>query len=387
VRAISNIEATDPRTVKVTMSQPWAQFPHSLTAQLGYIPAPAMLEDPNGAFNPIGTGPFVFSKWELGSSFRATRNEHYWQAGKPHLDSIEFRPIPDAQLRTEGLLAGELDLIITSTSREIELLRDEDVKAIEVSNGEEAAITLNIAVEPFTDPLAREAVATATDVDRLLRETERHVPEPALGVFVPGQLGYRPDTPHTGYDLERAKQLVAEYEAKTGAPLTFTYEGSDTVDDKQIQQTLQEMWTEAGMKVEIVAVPQTEQIIDAVLGNYQATGWRNFGAPDPDTDYMWWHSTSIMPLGEISLNVARLNDPELDAALDAARATTDRATRDELYATVAARLNEGRGYIWLERPVWVLAADPRVNGFLPAQNGSISTIASKTWVADLWIDN
>jgi peptide/nickel transport system substrate-binding protein len=387
VQSIADVEAIDGRTVKVTMSKPWAQFPYTLTTQIGYIPALSMLEDPNGAYNPVGTGPFVFSKWEIGSSFQATRNEHYWQAGKPHLSSIEFRPIPDAQLRAESLLDGEVDLIHTVTPRDIELLRTEDVKMLEVANGEETSITLNTAVAPFDDPLAREAMSAATDVQRLLSETGRDVSEAAHSVFVPGQLGYRADTPYTGYDLERAKQLVAEYEAKTGGPLAFTYEGADTVDDKTSQQILQQMWTEAGMQVEIVAVPQSDQIIHTVLGDYQATDWRNFGSPDPDADYMWWHSTSVMPLKEISLNVPRLGDPELDAALDEARATTDPAKRDELYATVAARLNAGFGYIWLERPVWALAADPRVNGFLPAQNGSISTIGAKTWVADLWVSS
>jgi peptide/nickel transport system substrate-binding protein len=387
VQTITAVDVVDDRSVTVTMSKPWAQFPYALTTQIGYIPAPSMLNDPEGAYNPVGTGPFVFDSWKIGESFQANRNNEYWQDGKPHLNSIEFRPIPDAQLRADGVLSGELDLIHTVTPRDIDLLRSSDVKMIEVANGEETSITLNTAVPPFDDPVAREAVAAATDVETLLRETGRDLSEAAHSVFVPGQLGYRPDTPFTRFDLERAKQLVAEYEARTGGPLTFVYEGADTVDDKTAQQLLQKMWSEAGMEVEIVAVPQSDQIIHTVLGNYQATDWRNFGAPDPDGDYMWWHSSSIVPLQEISLNVPRLGDAELDRLLDEARATTDDGIRDELYAKAAERLNAGLGYIWLERPVWALAADPRVNGFLPAQNGSISTIGAKTWVADLWVSS
>ncbi len=385
VRDIASTEVTGPLTVLVTMSQPWAQFPYTLTTQVGYIPAPSMLADPNGPFNPVGTGPFRFVKWTVGTSFDATKNESYWQEGKPHLSEIEFRPVPDAQARAEKLLSGELSMIHSVTPRDIVFLQGEDVKMLEVSNGEETSITLNTAVEPFDDRLAREAVANATNVERLLAETGRDIADPARGVFAPGQLGHRPESSFPTFDLENAKALTAEYEAKHGKPLSFTYVGADTIDDRASQQLLQEMWQAAGMQVELTSVPQSSQIINTVLGRYQATDWRNFGSPDPDGDYVWWHSSSVGEDGAISLNVPRLGDPELDGYLDQARATTDEATRDDLYAKASERINQDLGYIWLERPVWALAADPRVNGFLIAQNGSISTVGSKTWVADLWI--
>ena len=384
VRSIAEVEVIDPLTLVVRMSQPWAQFPYALTTQVGYIPAPSMLADPEGPFKPVGTGPYVFTSWDIGESFEATKNEDYWQEGKPYLSGIEFRPIPDAQARAEGVVTGELDMIHTVTPRDIQFLREKDVKMIEVSTGEETSIALNAAVAPFDDPIARQAVAAATDVDRLLSETKGGLADPARGVFVPGQLGHRSESNAATYDLDRAKALTAEYAAKVGQPLTFVYKGADTIDDRASQQLLEQMWEEAGMQVELQSVPQSEQIINTVLGTYQATDWRNFGSPDPDGDYVWWHSTSVNE-GGISLNVPRLGDPELDGYLDQARATVDPAVRDELYAKVSERLNVGLGYIWLERPVWALAAEPRVNGFLIAQNGSISTVGSKTWVADLWI--
>lgn len=386
VRSIAEVVAVDPLTVVVRMSQPWAQFPYTLTTQVGYIPAPSMLADPEGAYKPVGTGPYTFADWEVGESFEATKNEDYWQEDLPHLSAIEFRPIPDAQARAEGVVTGELDMIHTVTPRDIQYLREKDVKMLEVSTGEETSIAVNTSVAPFDQLIARQALSAATDVDRLLRETKGGLADPAGGVFVPGQLGYRADAATATYDLERAKALTAEYEATFGQPLSFVYEGADTIDDRASQQLLEQMWEEAGMQVELQSVPQSEQIINTVLGKYQATDWRNFGSPDPDGDYVWWHSTSIGADGAISLNVPQLGDPELDGYLDQARATTDAAVRDELYAKVSERLNVGLGYIWLERPVWALVAEPRVNGFLIAQNGSISTVGSKTWVADLWIE-
>ena len=257
---------------------------------------------------------------------------------------------------------------------------------LEVSNGEESSITLNTAQAPFDNPIARQAVAAATDVDRFLVETGRDLVPPATGVFAPGQMGYRDDISRQTFDLEKAKELTAQYLAETGQQLSFVYDGADTVDDRAAQQVLKEMWDAAGMNVSLNSIPQSSQILNTVLGNYQATDWRNFGSPDPDGDYVWWHSTSIGGPGQISLNVPRLGDAKIDAALDEARATTDVGRRDELYAEVAQLLNDGNGYIWIERPTWALVSSPKVNGYLVAQNGSISTIGAKTWIADLWVD-
>ncbi|MEZ5144620.1 MAG: hypothetical protein R2726_19215 [Acidimicrobiales bacterium] len=60
--------------------------------------------------------------------------------------------------------------------------------------------------------------------------------------------------------------------------------------------------------------------------------------------------------------MARLRDPELDAALAKGRSTTDEATRKEAYATVQQRFAEDLAYIWLDHSLWVVAASNKVRG-------------------------
>ena len=59
---------------------------------------------------PVGTGPFRFVKWEKGQFIQAERNDKYWDAGKPYLDKLIFRIVPDASARAVGLESGDLDL-------------------------------------------------------------------------------------------------------------------------------------------------------------------------------------------------------------------------------------------------------------------------------------
>ena len=276
-------------------------------------------------------------------------------------------------------------MIHTIQPRDILSLREKDLKMLEVSNGEVTTIALNTGVPPFDDITARQAISYATDIDRLIADAGLGVAEPSRGIFAEGRLGYRPDSNAPAFDLAKAQELTAQYEATHGEPLSFVYKGNDNPDSIAAQQLLKEMWEAAGMQVTITTGPQRTQIINTVIGDYQATDWRNFGSPDADGDAVWWYTSSIGPLGQISLNVPRYSNPSIDAYLDQARATDDPAVRDDLYAKVSAEMNDGFAYVWLERPVWTIAADPQVNGFGVAKNGSISTIGAKTWLADLWV--
>ncbi|MGZ4692727.1 MAG: ABC transporter substrate-binding protein [Acidimicrobiales bacterium] len=386
--AVTSITATDPLTVQVKVSQPYATFPNLLSSQVGYIAAPAQIDDFHGGDHPIGTGPFVYKEWVKNDHFSATKNPNYWQKGLPHLDQVDFRPVQDAQQRLDELDNGTLDAITTLNPASINDVRDDSsLKHLEYDKGDEIFITLNTETAPFDNPLARQAVAYATDTASYIAEMGQGVYAPANGPYAPGQLGHLDDTGYPPFDLAKAKDLVAQYTAATGQPLSFSYVGASNVDDARAQQLLKSMWEAAGMQVTLQAVKQEDQIISVVLGQYQAADWRNFGQPDPDTDYVWFSKLGIGGANDaISLNMARYANPAIDDALNAARATTDSAARDGDYQTVSRELSSGVPYIWLARVDWMIAANPRVHGYADAANGSLQTLGPKTWIAGLWID-
>ncbi|MCX7621546.1 MAG: ABC transporter substrate-binding protein, partial [Acidimicrobiales bacterium] len=111
-RPIQEARIVDELTVDVVMNQPWVAFPATIVGQAGFLPAPEMLDDPDGmSGHPIGTGPFVFKEWVPGNRFVATKNTSYWRAGMPHLDEVEFRPLPDVQARIQSLQSGTVNMI------------------------------------------------------------------------------------------------------------------------------------------------------------------------------------------------------------------------------------------------------------------------------------
>jgi peptide/nickel transport system substrate-binding protein len=389
---LTEIEAVDDLTVVFHTARPWASFPFLLTTQVGYVMAPSMLTEPDSGSLPVGTGPFKLDSWDRGTSWTGVRFDKYWQTDEngvqlPYVDQIEFRFIPDPTARQEALESGDIDLMHTLTPESILELRDSDFEVIEWDRGEEDIISLQTEVPPFDNKHARLALAYATDQQRFIDEIQNGVYLPANGPMAPGQLGFLEDTGYPEYDPDKAADELALYKADTGQDLAFTYTGSDDVANLEAQQFLVDMWSQVGITATIEAMTQADVIFTAVTGDYQAIDWRNWGQTDPDPDYLWWHSSSVRPLSEgISVNVAHFADDAVDEALETGRGTVNQDARAEAYAVIGTRFAEEVPYILLGRVVWMMAGAENVHNWQAgASNGTISTLGSKNWLAQIWL--
>ena len=127
---------------------------------------------------------------------------------------------------------------------------------------------------------------------------------------------------------------------------------------------------------------------NAVTGDYVAQMWRQFGAPDPDGDYLWFISDNAAP--PLALNMARNKDPQLDAALNTQRASKDLATRQAAWKTVQERQTADLPYLWLSHQPWVLAADNSVRGIeggtLPDGAAAAGMIGGVIKLTEFWFD-
>jgi peptide/nickel transport system substrate-binding protein len=382
----------DPLTVLIRMYTPWVPFPIYLTKQPGYVAGLKQLADTSGRAKPIGTGPFLFKEWVPGSHFTATRNPSYWRTGLPHLDSITFRPIVDAQSRSNSLLAGDIDLMHSSDSQNVAdfmhrsgFNQINDVDSV-LGEPDQSCIMLNTALPPLDDVRVRQALAAATDRQRVIDTLLNGLTRAADGPFVPGSPYYGP-TGYPTFDQARAKRLVAEYGKEKG-PISFKFAAANNPKSAARNQLLQAMWKEVGIQTDIVLVEQSTLILNAIVGNYQACGWRQFSAPDPDGNYVWWSSTTRAPVGKQALNFTRISDPQIDAALDAGRTQVDPIVRAAAYRLVATRFGTDVPYLWLGPAVWIVVGHTNVGGLehatLPDGTAARNMISGVVAVAELW---
>ncbi len=112
---VAGVETPDPLTAVIKFSKPSPYVMAALSASESPILPKHLYESsdpPTNKLNssPIGTGPYKFVEWERGRYIRLARNPDYWVKGKPEIESLIVRFIPDAGARAVAFEAGELDV-------------------------------------------------------------------------------------------------------------------------------------------------------------------------------------------------------------------------------------------------------------------------------------
>ena len=173
------------------------------------------------------------------------------------------------------------------------------------------------------------ALANAWDEPTISETIDQGVFPIANGPFAPGTPGYLKDT---GFpqkqDMDKAKALIADYKKENPGPLNLALATTQDETNLTIAQFQKQWWEEAGVdNVTIDQIDQGNYIVTALLGNFQVFQWRNHSDFDLDNQYIWWHSSSAAPVGQLALNFGRIKDPQIDALLDKNRAETDPAKK------------------------------------------------------------
>jgi ABC-type transport system substrate-binding protein len=363
---IATISQSAPMSVTITTKTPWAPLPYYFAqAQTGYVAAPAMLNNPNGTSHPIGTGPFVFKEWVPNSHMTATKNPHYWRKGYPYLDQITFKPIIDPNARAAALDTGEIDIMHTNSPTSLQQFRGDKKWSYYDNSGQVLGqptvqcIMLNTSATPFNNQKLRQAMAMCINQVQFSKVINKGVDAPMYGLFIKGS-PYYTSTTYPKHNPHGAAQLVSEIK-RQGGSVSFNLNATSNSDVQRAAQFLQQAFQQAGMSVSINTLAQSTLINDALAGTYQATLWRQFGAVDPDLNYVWW--TTQLASGPLALNMARNVDPRIQTALIAGRTTGVKSARVAQYQKINQYLAEDMPYMWLARDTWAVVANPKVQNF------------------------
>ena len=122
------------------------------------------------------------------------------------------------------------------------------------------------------------------------------------------------------------------------------------------------LWAEVGIEAEIEPIAPGTEVPPVLNDEFQAIQWAQFGTPDPDIDYIFFHSSSG------ALNWTNLQSDKLDEGLDLARSTTDPEVRAEGYTLVQEAFAEEVPIIWYDHlaNVQAIISAPPVQGIAEA---------------------
>jgi len=112
----SSIDVVDASNVRINLKQWDSTALGNLAGDAGQIISPAAYQKngPDVAANtPVGTGPFLFNKWDKNSIVVYDKNPNYWIKGQPYLDHIQWLIIPDMNSKALSFQNKELDVVLT----------------------------------------------------------------------------------------------------------------------------------------------------------------------------------------------------------------------------------------------------------------------------------
>ncbi len=206
---IDSVEAVDPATVKVTLSQPDGNLLFNLAWGDAVIVAPESIDDIKA--RPVGTGPFRFEDWRQGDSITLVRNDDYW-GDAPALTQATFKFISDPTAAFAAMMAQDIDAFAGFPAPENlpQFEADPRFKVLRGSTEGETILAMNNAVAPFDDVRVREAVAHAIDRQAVIDGAMFGLGTPIGTHFAPHNPDYEDLTALSDFDPEKSKALLAE---------------------------------------------------------------------------------------------------------------------------------------------------------------------------------
>jgi peptide/nickel transport system substrate-binding protein len=374
---VISITAVDDLSVRLDLSAPWAALPYGLVGQPGWMVSPSTIGT-NETFT--GTGPFILESWTPGDGARVVRNPNYWRAdeGLPYLDAINFKFLVDGTVKRQAFEAGDVQGYTGPGDEDIiDFLEDDETDVwIGTSGANEYLWLLNTTAPPFDDLRVRQAMAHAIDKQFIIDTFRSGLTIPANGPLNPSDRWYTENN-YPQFDPAAAQALVDEYEAEVG-PIEFELSIEPNASVIEVAEVMMSFLTDVGIDGEIKEIGQGQSAITAILDDFQAFSWFQFGSPDPDGDYVFFHSSGGF------LNWSNLVSAAIDAGLDAGRQNIDEAARKAGYAQFLKALGDEVPMIWVDHLNGVEAAVtlPQLHGIgtpgilpdgsasLPMTNGS-----------------
>ncbi|MFJ5831590.1 ABC transporter substrate-binding protein [Streptomyces sp. NPDC093089] len=119
-----------------------------------------------------GTGPFRLTKWSPGAGLGFTRNDGYWRPGRPYLDAVEFRVVPQADALLSSLRTGQSQLSFGVPGKNLGVVKATPGLTVSeyATGGGAYYLGVNTTVAPLDDKTVRQALARAVDRERILEQ-------------------------------------------------------------------------------------------------------------------------------------------------------------------------------------------------------------------------
>ncbi|MER5440639.1 ABC transporter substrate-binding protein [Streptomyces sp. NPDC002790] len=382
--AVKDVEAKGDDAVVFHLKYPYAPFAERTVLPIAPEHVAGKGDVNNGKFTtkPIGTGPYKLVKWSKGEKLVFKANPDYW-GGAPKIKNFTMAIIKDDDVRATRLRSGDLDGAILPPNLAKTYTSDPDMKTYAAKTFDYRVVTLPTGNKVAGDNAVRRALDIGVDRKAMVDQILEGAGKEAYGPVPTDSPWFTKGTERT-HDIAKAKKLLDQAGWKAGA---------DGIREKDGVRAAFPLWYLTGDKlrqdhalayasdakklgIDVKVESGTWEVImprmpkDAVL----AGG----GAPaDPDFDQYSLLKSSLA--GDGFNNMAHYDNKKVDAALEAARRTDDKAKRQAAYDTVQRELVKDPGYTFLTHIDHLYVVDKKFGGLSTQIEPHDHGLASGPW--------
>ena len=291
---------------------------------------------------PIGTGPFMFSSWDRGQTLHLVKNEGFWAEGKPSIQDMYVRVIPEPSNMTIALQTGEIDMISPSWVSTSDIAALQADPALQLSDLPTMvaiqSLWINTARAPLDRVEVRQAIAAALDQEAIVALASDGIGVPsdsALGSAFnwtyDASSGY--SALYTPEETQRLKDLLGSEPIE----LSLTYDNASAATGA-IAQVIADQLAEVGIKVRLTEL-ETQVYVSKLFAERDFDLGLTFltSSGDPAIGYHRIYGTNE---GRANYqNPTGYSNPEVDALFTSASEASDKAERGEFYKKATAILN------------------------------------------------
>lgn len=348
---VSEVNKVDETTVEVVLKE-------GDTELLGYLTCaiiPKDYKEPDTV--PVGTGPFKFVSYTPLESLVVEKNEDYYIAGKPYLDQVTFKIVPNPDSAVLDLLAGSLDIFPYLTETQAAQLS----KQFNIAEGHMNLVQglfLNNDVKPFNDVNVRKALNYAIDKQGILNMVAGGKGSVIGSNMFPGFSKYFNEaTVETySYDVNKSKELLA----KAGYPNGFTFTIKVPSNYKfhvDTTQVIVEQLKQVGITAKIEQIEWASWLSDVYMGrNYDATVIGLDAKLAPRHVLERYQS-------DADNNFVNYSNSQFDEVLSKAIKSTKDEEKIELYKELQSILAEDAAAVYIQDPAFLVAVNKKLDGF------------------------
>jgi len=335
---VREIEVTAPMELTFRLRRPNAALLYAFASFPGWLVSPTAFETYGAemARHPVGTGPYQFVSWEPNQAVVFERFPDYWGEPGAGFERLVLRSVPLNATRLAELQAGNVHGLDGLQPAELATLADDPRFAIQHRPGVNVGyLAISSFSTPLENPEVRRAIALAIDREALVELALDGYGAVADYPIPPGFVGSDQGV-ESGiiHDPATARELLAAHPEATARPLRLAAFNEPRMyfpDPARIASLIRSDLEAVGFQVEIETREFKSHLHITRRGDFDLAilGWM---ADTPDTSNFldtFLHSRAA-EMGSAT-NISFYRNPEMDALLDRALATSDPTTRAGLY--------------------------------------------------------